>query len=173
MFFHIPMEKSITLEPRCFSRNIKQTLLHKLNQTFEGTCSGQHGFLIAVTAVDDREISKGKVHDDGTCTFTVRFKALVYRPFRGEVVDTLVTQVTKMGFFAEVGPMQIFVSDQSMPADLRFDEHSIPQKFVSEDGAITIKKDDEVRVKLVGLRFTATEIYAIGSIEEDYMGPIG
>ena len=40
-------------------------------------------------------------------TFPVRYKAVVFRPFKGEVLDAVVTTVNKMGFFAEVGPLQV------------------------------------------------------------------
>ena len=33
--------------------------------------------------------------------------AVVFRPFKGEVLDAIVTTVNKMGFFAEVGPLQV------------------------------------------------------------------
>ena len=33
--------------------------------------------------------------------------AVVFRPFKGEVLDAVVTTVNKMGFFAEVGPLQV------------------------------------------------------------------
>ena len=33
----------------------------------------------------------------------MRFNAIVFRPFKGEVFDAVVTQVNKLGFFAQVG----------------------------------------------------------------------
>ena len=35
-------------------------------------------------------------------TFPMRFNAIVFRPFKGEVFDAVVTQVNKLGFFAQV-----------------------------------------------------------------------
>ena len=40
-------------------------------------------------------------------TFPMRYMAVVFRPFKGEVLDAVVTTVNKMGFFAEVGPLQV------------------------------------------------------------------
>ena len=40
-------------------------------------------------------------------TFPIRYMAVVFRPFKGEVLDAVVTTVNKMGFFAEVGPLQV------------------------------------------------------------------
>ena len=43
----------------------------------------------------------------GLVTFPIRYMAVVFRPFKGEVLDAVVTTVNKMGFFAEVGPLQV------------------------------------------------------------------
>lgn len=88
-----------------------------------GTCSGRYGFIITVTQVQD--IGKGKVLEgSGFVVFPIKFSAIVFKPFKGEVLDAVVTQVDKvltnmslhgltlvqMGFFAAAGPLQIFVS---------------------------------------------------------------
>lgn len=56
---------------------------------------------------------QGIVRQDGTgfATFKVAYQAIVCRPYKGEVLDAVVTSVNKMGFFAEAGPLQIFVSN--------------------------------------------------------------
>jgi len=110
------------------------------------------------------------VEGSGMVLFPMRFKAIVFRPFKGEVVDAVVTQVNKMGFMAEVGPLQVFVSKHLIPADMKFDPND--QSFISEDESIKISKDDEVRLKIVGSRVDASEIFSIGSIKEDYLGKI-
>lgn len=43
-------------------------------------------------------------------------QAIVLKPFKGEVVDGIVGQVNKMGFFVEVGPLQAFVSSHVSPS---------------------------------------------------------
>jgi DNA-directed RNA polymerase II subunit RPB7 len=41
---------------------------------------------------------------------------------------------------------------------MEFDQQSTPPCFVSEDGALRIEKDSEVRLKIVGTRVDAAEI---------------
>ena len=48
------------------------------------------------------------------------------RPFKGEALDAIVKSVNKMGFFAEVGPLDVFVSKHLIPADMSFDPQSNP-----------------------------------------------
>jgi len=171
MFFHITLDKTLLLHPRFCGPNLKNTLVSKLHSEVEGTCSGRYGFIITVTSVDN--IGMGKIQEgSGFVSFPIKFKAIVFRPFKNEVVDAVVSQVNKMGFFAEVGPLQVFVSKHLIPADMAFDPQATPTCFVSDDGNVKIEKDCEVRLKVVGTRVDANEIFSIGSIKEDYLGLI-
>ena len=55
----------------------------------------------------------------------------------------MVTQVNKLGIFAEFGPVNAFVSKHQMSSDMEFQEQSIPQKYMSRDAKIAIQKGDE------------------------------
>jgi len=46
----------------------------------------------------------------GFVVYPVKYTAIVFRPFKGEVVDAVVTQVNKVGMFAEIGPLSCFIS---------------------------------------------------------------
>eukprot|EP01102_Stenamoeba_stenopodia_P005236 TRINITY_DN15785_c0_g1_i1.p1 TRINITY_DN15785_c0_g1~~TRINITY_DN15785_c0_g1_i1.p1 ORF type:complete len:174 (+),score=34.73 TRINITY_DN15785_c0_g1_i1:175-696(+) len=173
MFFHITCKRLMYMHPKYFGPNLRKTIIEKLHQDVEGTCSGKYGFIIFVTGVED--ISMGKVQDStGHVGFDVVYRAIVFRPFKNEIVDGVVTQVTKLGFFADVGPMQVFVSEHLIPADFKFDVLSNPPCFVSTDpGAVEkIEKDTQVRLKITGTRIDAVEIFSIGTLKEDFLGPI-
>ena len=58
--------------------------------------------------------------------------------FKGEVVDALVTNVNKMGFFATVGPLQIFTSVHLLPVDFKFQPDSNPAEYASADGSVSL-----------------------------------
>jgi len=176
MFFHVELEKELILYPRSFGPDMKTKLRERLIQKVEGSCSGRHGFIITVTELLNIDKLKGQIREGaGLVTFPVRFMAVVFRPFKGEVLDAVVTTVNKMGFFAEVGPLQVFVSKHSMPGDLEFDPQSNPPSYVSQisdDQPVRIAKDSEVRLRLIGIRVDATEIFAIGTIKDEYLGPL-
>lgn len=81
-------------------------LNRKLRDDVEGMCSGKYGYIIKVVAVLD--VGQGKIMPGtGLAEFRSRYQAIVLKPFNGEVMDALVTNVNKMGFFAEVGPLSI------------------------------------------------------------------
>lgn len=67
----------------------------KLYADVEGTCTGRYGYIITVVKVGD--ISKGKVlPGTGLAEFNVKYQAIVFKPYKGEVVDAVVTTVNKV-----------------------------------------------------------------------------
>lgn len=75
----------------------------------EGTCTGKYGFVIAVTTID--QIGSGVIQPgQGFVVYPVKYKAIVFRPFKGEVLDAVVKQINKVGMFAEIGPLSCFIS---------------------------------------------------------------
>ena len=61
-----------------------------------------------------------------------------------------------MGFFADVGPMQIFVSIHLIPPDLKFLPDANPPNFSNEEQII--EKGAMVRIKIMGLRMDVKDI---------------
>ena len=56
------------------------------------------GFVVCVTGIDS--IGEGILQPGrGFSVFNVKYKAIVFRPFKGEVLDAVVTQVNKAGGF--------------------------------------------------------------------------
>lgn len=88
-----------------------QFLESKLYSDVEGTCSGQFGYIIAVVSMSD--IGNGIVlSGSGQAEFVARYRAIVFKPFKGEVVDGVVNNVTKVRrftFFPEVQKRQFLV----------------------------------------------------------------
>lgn len=107
--FQISLEHEILLHPRYFGPQLLETVKQKLYTEVEGTCTGKYGFVIAVTLIDN--IGPGLIlPGQGFVVYPVKYKAIVFRPFKGEVLDAVVTQVNKVGMFAEIGPLSCFIS---------------------------------------------------------------
>lgn len=64
----------------------------------------RYGFVVAVTTIDN--IGAGIIQPgQGFVVYPVKYKAIVFRPFKGEVLDAIVTQVNKVridAFFKNV-----------------------------------------------------------------------
>lgn len=57
-------------------------------------CSGRHGFVVAITGIEN--VGKGLIRDGtGFVTFPVKYQCVVFRPFKGEVLEAVVTMVNK------------------------------------------------------------------------------
>ncbi|ODQ66675.1 DNA-directed RNA polymerase II 19 kda polypeptide [Nadsonia fulvescens var. elongata DSM 6958] len=169
MFFIKDLSLSLTLHPSYFGPQMVDYLKSKLLADVEGTCTGQFGYIVCVLDGMNIDVGKGRViPSNGSAEFEVKYRAVVWRPFKGEVVDAIVTNVNKMGYFADVGPLSVFVSSHLIPSDMSFNPTANPPAFVSDDQ--TIEKGSRVRLKIVGVRADVGEMFAIGSIKEDYLG---
>ena len=72
-------------------------LKHKLLSDVEGTCSGQYGYIICVLDHQKIDIGAGKIVPGvGLAEFTVKYQAIIFKPFKGEVVDATVSTVNKV-----------------------------------------------------------------------------
>jgi DNA-directed RNA polymerase II subunit RPB7 len=85
MFFLHELERTITLHPSFFGPRVGEYLRNRLLQDVEGLCTGQY-YIICV--VDVKEISEGKVlPGTGVAEYTLRYRSVVWRPFKGETVS--------------------------------------------------------------------------------------
>ncbi|KTG36994.1 hypothetical protein cypCar_00049384, partial [Cyprinus carpio] len=53
---------------------------------------------------------------------------------------------------------------------MEFDPNSNPPCYKTVDEDIVIQQDDEIRLKIVGTRVDKNDIFAIGSLMDDYLG---
>ncbi|KAI9809058.1 MAG: hypothetical protein M1825_002347 [Sarcosagium campestre] len=167
MFFLYELERVITLHPSFFGPRVKEYLTNKLLEDVEGSCTGSY-YIICV--MDAYEISEGQIiPGSALAEFTVHYRAVVWRPFKGETVDGVVGSVNKIGFFAEVGPLTVFVSKHLIPSEIRFDENATPPQY-TDNGEQVIEKGTHIRIKLLGVRSDVGNMYAIGSVKEDFLG---
>ncbi|KAL9939697.1 hypothetical protein V8E36_001514 [Tilletia maclaganii] len=170
MFFLQTLKHTINLHPSYFGPNMISYLEAKLRDEIEGSCSGRYGYIIRVLRI----ISSGQgviKPSTGVAEFVMEYNAIVFKPFKGEVVDAVVTTVNKMGFFAEVGPLNMFVSSHLIPSDFNFAQNTNPPQYISQEKAEVIAKGTKVRLRIVGTRIDAAEIFAIATMKEDYLGP--
>lgn len=88
MFFLHKLERRVTLHPSYFGKNMHELVTGKLLKDVEGTCTGSY-YIIAV--MDTLIISEGRIlPGSGLAEFTVQYRAVVWRPFKGETVGSLV-----------------------------------------------------------------------------------
>ncbi|MCJ1337600.1 DNA-directed RNA polymerase II subunit [Bachmanniomyces sp. S44760] len=167
MFFLYELERVITLHPSFFGPRVKEYLTNRLLEDVEGTCTGQYYIICVMDAYD---ISEGRViPGSAVAEYTVHYRAVVWRPFKGETVDAIVSSVNRMGVFADVGPLPVFVSNHLIPPDIKWDPNATPPQY-TDNGDQVIEKGTHLRIKLIGTRSDVGSMFAIGSVKEDYLG---
>jgi len=96
------------LHPKFFGPDLQMQLKRKLYEDVEGKFDRRFGVIVAVK--DVVSIDRGKiVEGKGFASFRVRYRAVVYRLFKNEIIDALVTQVSPVGFFATAGPITVLI----------------------------------------------------------------
>lgn len=169
MFYHLELHHELSLHPRYFGDKLEETVKQKLFCDVEGTCTGKYGFVIAITSIDN--IGDGIIQSStGFATYQLKYKAIVFRPFKNEVLDGIVDQVSKVGIFLKIGPLSCFISRHSIPNDMQFDSTS--GSYKTQDEQLVIQVSTPLRFKVVGTRVDASDIFAIGTLMDDYLGPL-
>jgi DNA-directed RNA polymerase II subunit RPB7 len=107
MFFLLILKKDLFMHPSSFGPRLHEEIKKALYGDVEGTVDTRYGFIIAVTKV--MEIPLGQVQEGGLVKFTVTYQAIIFRPFRNQVLDAVVTTVDNMGVRCAAGPLTIFI----------------------------------------------------------------
>ena len=85
MFFLHEMERTITLHPSFFGPRIHDYVKRQLLGDVEGINTGSY---IIVCVMDADKMSEGRVlPGTGLAEYTVHYRAVVWKPFKGEVVS--------------------------------------------------------------------------------------
>lgn len=108
MFFVKVLEHTATLHPSFFGAQASEYIIDQLYRDREGSNTGT---MMIIAIIDIEDISEPKIiPGSGYAQYNVSYRAIVWRPFRGEVVDGMVSSVVNNGFFVDVGGLSVFVS---------------------------------------------------------------
>lgn len=136
----------------------------------EGDCNGE---FYTICILDVTDISKGRVlPGTAEAMFTLSYRAIVWKPFRGETLDSMVTKVNRAGVFCEAGPLTIFVAQTNMKAGMTYNPDTTPPQFSNARGDEIIEKGTAVRTQIMGLRSDVNAIMAIGRMSDSWFGPL-
>ncbi|RMY32512.1 hypothetical protein D0866_06562 [Hortaea werneckii] len=167
MFFVKVLEHTATLHPSFFGAQASEYIIDQLYRDREGSNTGT---MMIIAIIDIEDISEPKIiPGSGYAQYNVSYRAIVWRPFRGEVVDGMVSSVVNNGFFVDVGGLSVFVSKAMIPSSLKYTMEGATPSFT--DGVDqTVERGSQVRLRIKGIRGEMGQMFAIGSIREDYLG---
>ena len=153
MFYTKIFKDTIHLNPSNIGGNIDRLVKTYLNQNVEGGCT-RSGYTIAVLKIIN--ISEGVILMNGYVRFRIEYEALVLNPVKNEIIEAFIVSTNKMGYFAAVGPLSIFIST-----------YQIPQEISS-----SLNVNDRVRLRIIGTKADLTSVYAIGTLNDEQLGII-
>lgn len=100
-----------------------------------------------VSLIIVNNIYLGKIDSEtGMVSYKLKFYAIIFRPFRQEVLDAVVGPCHELGFFCYAGPLEIFVSHRTMPDDIQNFNHA-EARWVSDDQQVEIGTGMGIRVR--------------------------
>lgn len=174
MYFLAEFEDQIQVKPEHCGPAFASFVTDTLRQKVEGTVSEERGHILKVIAETWRGGAKCQ---DGTGLLLVPiwYHALTFKAMKDDVLDCEVFEVNKLGFFGECGPMRIFVSKSSMHDSYEFHEAQggATPSYVSTEIGETIQPGTALRIRLLGVRYESSQMFAIGTINDDWLGPAG
>lgn len=170
MFFLTTLEQNIYLAPIYLKKNYKKYCFSSLIATVEGNKIGPFGTVVLVVEFS-KNFKKGKfLPGSSSALFCLKYRAITFKVFKGEILDTIVTNVTKLGFFCETGIIQIFVAKQFIPESFKYETNLNSWKCIKSNKKIF--SDLLIRIRIIGLREDQESSQAIGSIKESILGPL-
>eukprot|EP00471_Norrisiella_sphaerica_P000005 CAMPEP_0184478198 /NCGR_PEP_ID=MMETSP0113_2-20130426/288_1 /TAXON_ID=91329 /ORGANISM="Norrisiella sphaerica, Strain BC52" /LENGTH=124 /DNA_ID=CAMNT_0026855897 /DNA_START=186 /DNA_END=560 /DNA_ORIENTATION=+ len=115
------------------------------------------------------EFQRGKLDViTGSAHFKVRFKSIVFKPYKNEVLMAEVSQATEQGFFCNAGPLEMLVSTHHIPSDYLF--NPADKEYVKDDEQKMIKKGSHCRVRIIGMTVDTDKIVAVATMLGPYLG---
>lgn len=113
MFFHITLSKNIMMHPSSFGRRLEDEVRKALLKEVEGTVDPFYGYIVHITGIND--LPMGEVREGGLVNFHVTYKAIIFRPFKNEVLEAVATRIDQIGIHFAAGPLRGLIpkSDRS------------------------------------------------------------
>ncbi len=172
VFFRKRMHRTVHVHPQYLGRGLREHIKEVCKQEAQGERSvlSGVGFVILVLTIDDNAIGDGVIdHLTGTTRYEVEYDAILFRPFKNEVMDVSVKVCTSQGIFAEAGPLDLFVPKHFIPEAFEFRPEDAA--WASPDTGAAIRPGTDMRVKILGAS-AAGQVAAIAAINEPFLGPL-
>lgn len=149
------LHKQVALPFHNVGNNIAELLNQTISRKFEGRCI-EEGY-IKPNSIRLISFSAGEIRGKEVL-FTVSFECLICRPVEGQRFKCVVKNVTKAGIRAEtnetISPVVVFIAR---------DHHHSMQAFS------TLKENDEINVRVIGIRYELNDAYI--SVIAEYVEP--
>lgn len=171
MFLELVVRHDVYLPAHSAGARMLDCIREAATEAMMQHCSLGYGKVLLVLDVEVPKVHTivvGRDSHDGALTCPTRCRVVTQQMYVGEVIDVVVTHVSKIGLFATAGAMIAFVAITMMPKSFRFE--TTPNKLT--DDRQNVMPGSVLRVRVKGMRQMSNDQYLIASFNEDFLGVI-
>lgn len=152
MFIKETRTQTVIIPSAALSSNIRQSIVTKLYNDVEGK-TFNNSYIILVLSIS--YISEGSITNSGDISFKVTYQALSVQIVTNSIIEARVIEVNSMGLFAQIGPVNLFVSHHQIPMNVKQN----------------LMVSSIVRLRVKGVRYD-NGLSVVGSLNEEYLGVV-
>ena len=150
MYFKVILYQNIFIPARFFGKELNSQILSNIISITEGKKTSPFGTVIIIISFFST-MSLGKIlPGSSSALFRVSYEAVTFRAMKGEILDVIVTHLTKFGFFAEAGLLEVFVSKELIPNEISYIK--IDNDLNNKISQTYLEKGKRVKIRIIGLR---------------------
>lgn len=125
------LRATVNVPPHSMRYNLTHVIQDRLSRNIRGKCNDHDGFILQLKRIENID---GGILDkrSGAAQYGVDFIAQILRPKTGDVVEAVVSRIFKIGVFADLGPLEIFIPLARMSSMFVFQSAPSPQFVVFE-----------------------------------------
>lgn len=168
MFFRVAAFKTLLVPPQDLGQKLQHSLLLDM---LKAAVEGQHiPYVGRVVAVVDLFLNQveAKIVDSGDAAIVINYEAIVFKLFKDEYVDVVVSEVTAEGFYATAGPATVYVPKLHMPR-YRYGQTGPVTHFEEIETGAKIRESTVVRVRIVA-ETPGRNSDAMASLDGEFLG---
>lgn len=143
------LEAHVAIPPHLLRYQLHHVIRDRLARNIRGKCTEKDGFVLQLKRITHGGIRGGVLNKrDGAVHYAVEYIAETLKPRVGDIIEAIATRVFKIGVFADLGPLNIFIPMARLPEEYEFQTLPTASFVVSGDPSKTIRPGSEVRVRL-------------------------
>ena len=150
MFYKIKLQDHVRVPPNLFSLDIKEAIVKRLKNKYEGYISKDLGLVIDISKVE--EIKDGVIiPGDGASYYDTEFEVLSFKPELQEILLGKIRDIADFGAFISLGPIDGMIHiSQSMDDFVSFSKDKV---LIGKESKRSLKVEDHCRARLIAISY--------------------
>lgn len=149
MYQIVKVEDIVRVPPQKLSLDTEKAIKETIIELMKGRMDAKAGVILDVVEVN--EIGEGNViPGDGAVHYSTKFSLLSWMPRDYELVEGAIVDITEIGAFARIGPLDGFIHiSQIMDDYVSYDEKN--SQMVGKESRRILKVGDSIRARVISI----------------------